>query len=370
MCPYITSLGTATPPYRFEQDDIANYLVRHNGGNNSIDQRKIRWLFKKTGIQQRYSVLPDFTHQEKDKQLFTSTNGSPPPSTRKRMQQYHQHALPLAKTAIENCLASSNTSSADITHLITVSCTGLYAPGLDVDLIKQLNLPSTIHRTSINYMGCYAAINALKVADNITRAHPSAHVVIISIELCSLHFQEAQDYDNLLATALFGDGAAAALVEPKPSSTNKAFGLSTFYADIIPDSEEDMAWTIGDFGFELTLSATVPQQLKQGLQQLNHHLLPTSTIHQSSPDFFAIHPGGKEILKTCEEELHISPHENRYAYQILEEFGNMSSPTILFILEKIWKSLKSQDHGKKALGASFGPGLTLESMLLTIHYET
>jgi predicted naringenin-chalcone synthase len=176
----------------------------------------------------------------------------------------------------------------------------MYAPGLDIDLIKSLDLDTTVHRTSINYMGCYAAINALKNAHYICQADSSANVLIVCLELCSLHFQQSQQTEELLATALFGDGAAAALVTAQNSSLS--LEIESFYSDIIPDSEEEMAWTIGDFGFELQLSAYVPDILQKGLVQLQENLFEKGALQPQAIDQYALHPGGKRILEACEQQ--------------------------------------------------------------------
>jgi len=256
--------------------------------------------------------------------------------------------------------AMHTVGSKEITHLVVVSCTGLYAPGLDIDLIKALGLRPDIQRTCINFMGCYAAFNALKLANSFCGNQADAKVLIICTELCSLHFQNANTQDNLLANALFGDGSASLIVEGKPG---KGLNLKPeiFHCDLLTDGEEHMAWTVGDLGFEMRLSSYVPDIIRGGIRALTAKLLNGIDVN-----YFAIHPGGKRILEVIEKELGISHNQNAHAYNVLKNYGNMSSATVIFVLEELCKNLNGVDHNKKILSFAFGPGLTMESMLLSV----
>ena len=256
----------------------------------------------------------------------------------------------------------------EITHVIIVCCTGMYAPGLDIDLVKKLQLPTTVLRTSINFMGCYAAFNAFKIADAFCKVDEEAKVLIVCTELCSLHFQKTPSEDNLICNALFGDGAAAVLVE---GNTNASLRLKpeNFCSDLAFEGEGDMAWAIGDLGFEMKLSSYVPSIIKGGILKLTKNLLDKISKNVSDIRFFAIHPGGRKILESIEEELGINRCQNEPAYHVLKNYGNMSSPTILFVLQEIIRKLTPGDHGEHILGFAFGPGLTLESMILKIEMD-
>lgn len=360
---FITAIGTATPAHQFSQSVIADFMVRAM----QLDEpaaKKLRALYRATGIESRYSVLPDYG-KTGDYEFYANTKDlSPMPSTKKRLEFFRKHAVALSKESALNAInGSANVAAKDITHLIVVSCTGMYAPGLDIDLVKALGLRPDVQRTCINFMGCYAAFNALKLADSFCGNDSEAKVLIICTELCSLHFQNENTQDNLLANALFGDGSASLLVEGK---ARKGLNLKPeiFRCDIAPNGEEDMAWTVGDLGFEMKLSAYVPDIIQSGIKELTNKLLGSGKI--SDITYFAIHPGGKKILEVIEKELGLSHEQNAHAYGVLKKYGNMSSPTVVFVLKELCRNLNGVDHNKRILSFAFGPGLTMESMVLSV----
>jgi predicted naringenin-chalcone synthase len=366
---YITAIGTATPRYQFSQSAIADFMIRAMQLDES-DARKLRALYRATGIESRYSVLPDYG-KTGDYEFYSNTvDLSPLPSTRKRLELFRKHAVSLSCEAALRALNASDQKidPKEITHLIVVSCTGLYAPGLDIDVIKSLGLRADIQRTCINFMGCYAAFNALKLADSFCGNQPDAKVLIICTELCSLHFQNENTQDNMLANALFGDGSASVIVEGR---TRKGLNLKPeiFRCDLAmngDDDEDDMAWTVGDLGFEMKLSAYVPDIIQRGIKDLTTKMLSNISKDLSDVTYFAIHPGGKRILEVIEAELGVTKAQNVYAYDVLRKYGNMSSPTVVFVLQELCRNLNGVDHNKKILSFAFGPGLTLESMLLSV----
>lgn len=344
---------------------IADFMVRAMQLNEE-DARKLRSLYRVTGIETRYSVLSDYGKKEGFDFYSNTETLEPFPSTKQRLEVYRKHSLELSVQAIENCLSKvSGFDKKSITHLIVVSCTGMYAPGLDIDLVKSLGLSSSVQRLCINFMGCYAAFNGLKLADTYCKADPDAHVLVVCTELCSIHFQKSNTEDNMLANALFADGSAALLVE---SSPRKGLNLKPvgFYCDLASDSERDMAWTVGDLGFEMRLSSYVPDVIRGGIKKLTHSLLTSLAKNQNDVTYYAIHPGGKKILEAIESELGLTKEQNKHAYHVLKNYGNMSSPTVLFVLNELSKNLNGVDSGKTILSFAFGPGLTLESMLLEV----
>ena len=362
---YITSIGTANPNFRFQQQAIANFMVK--AMNLKVDEaRKLRALFRATGIETRSSVLSDYG-REIGFEFFTDNELVEPfPSTRQRMEVFKKQALDLSLAAVRQCRERiPSLEIKEITHLIVVSCTGMYAPGLDIDLVKALGLNSSVSRTCINFMGCYAAFNALKLADLFCTNKKDAKVLMICTELCTIHFQKENTENNMLANALFADGSAALLVEAQP---RKGINLTpiAFHCDLATEGEQDMAWTVGDWGFEMKLSTYVPDVIRSGIKKLTQSLLAQLSLNLSDVSYFAIHPGGKKILEVIEQELNVAKDSNRYAYSVLKNFGNMSSPTVLFVLNAIWNDLAAMDKGKKILSFAFGPGLTLESMLLQV----
>lgn len=361
---YITSIGIANPEHCFSQETIANFMVKAMQ-LDSDGERKLRALYRATGIETRSSVLTDYG-KAKDFDFYPNDISSAYPSTMQRMELFRKFAPALSAAAVQDCLRRiSNFEKSEITHLIVVSCTGLYAPGLDIDLVKRLGLNTSVQRTCINFMGCYAAFNAIKLADTIAKGNANAKVLVVCTELCSIHFQHENSEDNLLANSLFADGSAAVLIESKPRRGINLRPLS-FYADLALHGEEAMAWKIGDLGFEMRLSSYVPEVIRTGIKSLTQSLLGALEKKISEVDFFAIHPGGKKILEVIETELALSKKQNHHAYEVLRQHGNMSSPTVLFVLHHLMKQLGPSDHGKTILSFAFGPGLTLESMLLAV----
>ncbi|MEO7992363.1 MAG: type III polyketide synthase [Chryseolinea sp.] len=362
---FITAFGTANPSHQFSQAALADFMVRSMQLNHD-DERKLRTIFRATGIDHRYSVLADYG-KSKDFDFYPNTSDFEPfPSTKQRLEAFRNYALPLSLAAIEKIKTAVSIDLQNITHLIVVSCTGMYAPGLDIDLIKALNLSTTIQRTCITFMGCYAAFNALKVADAYCRADANSKVLIVCTELCSLHFQKEPTDNNLLANALFADGSAAVLVEANSEQPIK-LSLEQFHNDLAPEGEHDMAWCVGDLGFEMKLSAYVPGIIQSGIQQLTNSLLKKISKELQDIKYVAVHPGGKKIVEVIEQQLSLSKEQNRHALDVLRHYGNMSSPTVLFVLNEIFKNLSSADDGERILSLAFGPGLTLESMVLKIH---
>lgn len=364
----ITAIGTANPAHRFEQSRIADFMV------NAMqlapyDSRRLQAIFKASGIDYRYSVLEDYG-LDKDYTFYANSKDFEPfPSTAKRMAFFRENALDLSFKAVQNMLLTiPGFNLKDISHLIIVCCTGMYAPGLDIDLVKKLGLATSVQRTGINFMGCYGAFNALKVADAICKADETAKVLMVCTELCSLHFQKEPTDDNLISNALFADGSAAVLIEGKASASLR-LTLERFCNDLASEGEGDMAWCIGDLGFEMKLSTYVPAIIRSGILKLTGTLLDEIGKNLTDIRYFAIHPGGRKILESIEQALGISRSQNQPAYHILQQYGNMSSPTILFVLQEIMRELSTRDQEERILCFAFGPGLTLESMIVKIEME-
>ncbi|MFD1142044.1 type III polyketide synthase [Larkinella insperata] len=366
MDSYITAIGTAVPRYGFSQAQIASFMAEALQFDER-NRRKLQTLYRLTRIDRRHSVLPDYGTSPGEYTFFPNTPDLEPfPTVGQRMDIYRKEALPLALAAIEDLYPIGK--AVQPTHLITVSCTGMYAPGLDIDLIEALNLPTTLHRTAINFMGCYGAFNALKTADAFVRADPSARVLVVCLELCTLHFQKKTDDDQLLSNALFADGAAAVLIEAQPERQYPApaFRMRTFFCDLWPDGKKDMGWIINDHGFEMTLTSDVPTVIQHGIGKALSRLLEHSGLAIQDITHYALHPGGRKILEVIEEQLGIDSHENRFAYEVLRQYGNMSSATVLFVLKAIRNHLLTEPQTGNILSCAFGPGLTLESMILEI----
>lgn len=326
------------------------------------ENRKVKFLYHQGGIDTRYSVIPDYSAPASSWQFYNPTEDLEPfPNLEKRMQWYQCYAVPLSLDAIRACM--ENFSDHSITHLITVSCTGMSAPGLDLRLLELLELPTNIFRTSVNFMGCYGAIHALKIADAFCKCDRRANVLIICTELCTLHFQKEPTLDNITSSMLFADGAAAVLV----TGDEKAEGLKidTFYSNISLKGKKDMAWELSSRGFQMLLSSEVSNIIKEDFDSIVREALKKANLGMKDITQWAIHPGGKKILKTVSETLGLANEQLQICYDVLRDYGNMSSPTILFVLEKIMKGIKKKTS-ENIFGAAFGPGLTVETFILSI----
>jgi predicted naringenin-chalcone synthase len=366
MSSCISAIGIANPVNRFNQSRIYQFMANASG-LDATNRARLKSIYDHSGIEHRYSVISDFGTDNLDEFTYfaPSVNLEPFISTQQRMQLYQREAVNVAENAARNCLADLPTATLSlITHLITVSCTGMYAPGLDIDLVERLGLKTSTERTCINFMGCYGAINALKTADYICRASSQAKVLIVSVELCTLHFQKENTLDNWVANSLFSDGAAAVLIEHslQTSTSNISLELKHFYTELLPEASKEMGWYIGNTGFEMKLTSRVTRQIKKNISAVTHRLMESADMAFNQIDAFAIHPGGRKILEAVEEALELPEESNDLAYQVLREYGNMSSATILFVLKKLLdRTVKRDQH---ILSFAFGPGLTMEGMVL------
>jgi len=362
----IIAIGTANPKYKRLQAETAD-LIAIGLNLKPAERRLLKSVYRATGIDERYSVLSDYCKSPGEFEFFPNTADVPFPGTAARMNIYKENALGLALSSIEDCLSRvNNFMISEITHLITVSCTGMYAPGIDIEIVHKLNLDSSTKRTAINFMGCYGAFNAIKVADAICKSEPDSTVLIVCVELCTIHFQKSMDIDNIISNSIFADGAAAILLQSAPKH-KKYFTLKSFHNDLLPQTSKEMAWHIGDQGFDIVLSTYVPDIIQAGIETFIKNLLNRYDLTLSDIDLYAIHPGGLKILEACEAALNISKDNNKYSYQTLRSYGNMSSATILFVLKAIWDDINNQNHQKNIFSCAFGPGLTLESMILKTH---
>jgi predicted naringenin-chalcone synthase len=356
----IISIGTAVPAYCHQQIDILEFMQRVYA-NSEAEKRKLRYLYQQSGISQRYSVIPDYSRQVQDWKFYPQTeNLEPFPSLEQRMAVYNKQSPLLSIDAIRDCLRDVGHHH-EITHLITVSCTGMSAPGLDLQVMELMELEKNIFRTSINFMGCYAAIHALKLADALCVAKPGAQVLIVCTELCTLHFQQDPTIDNITSSLLFGDGSAAVLV-CADDSDKKGISISGFHSEVISKGKRDMAWELSSSGFLMTLSGYVPELIEEDFLEVVARSLKNSNLQLKDIDSWCIHPGGKRILEAIERSLGLSKEQLASSYQVLNQYGNMSSATILFVLKEL---LYSRQGGKNIFASAFGPGLTMETFTAT-----
>ncbi|MBL0048414.1 MAG: type III polyketide synthase [Bacteroidetes bacterium] len=363
----IFSISTAVPEFKHKQMDIFQFMkeVYHVSEN---EERSLKILYERSGIESRYSTIADYSLPPYKRTFYPTTQDLEPfPKLEERMEYFNHKALELSLEAIQKCMGS-DTQASDITDLITVTCTGISAPGLDILVMEALKLNSTINRTSVNFMGCYAAIHAMKQADAICKINPHAVVLVMCVELCTLHFQKEFDKDNIGANLLFADGASALLVtgEGQERIRNRnCLHIRDFYSEISLSGKSDMAWQIGGKGFLMTLSSYIPELIKVGIKSLVHNALLKLKLDTGQIKHWAIHPGGRKILEVIQNELQLSPSDLGASYLILKEYGNMSSPTILFVLNEIWERRVDWNGAQELIfGAGFGPGLTMETFVL------
>lgn len=352
----IVSIGTAVPAYRHSQMDILNFM-QDVYAVQEADKRKIRYLYSHSGINQRYSVIPDYSRSIQEWKFYPQTeNLEPFPTLEQRMALFNRHAPQLSVDAIRDCLRHQHDHK-KITHLITVSCTGMSAPGLDLQVMELMDFGKNIFRTSVNFMGCYAAIHALKIADAICRADASAQVLIVCTELCTLHFQREATPDNIASSLLFGDGSAAALV---CSNENELPGLQIdgFYSEVIPKGKRDMAWELSSSGFLMTLSGYVPDLIEEDFSAIVEKAIAREGLPAGAISHWCIHPGGKRILEGIHKSLELKEGDLSHSYDVLRDHGNLSSATILFVLKAMMQQEKKIG---RLFGAAFGPGLTVET---------
>ena len=357
----IISIATEVPSFKHEQNAIFEFADAIYS-KDPTESRKLNFLYKHSGISTRYSVIPDYGMPPADRKFYSSSPDLEPfPNLEKRMQWYADNAGDLSIKAIEKCI-NGKINKADITHLITVSCTGMSAPGLDIEIMEKMELMRNIFRTSVNFMGCYAAIHALKLADAICRSDEKANVIIVCTEFCTLHFQKEISIDNITSTLLFADGCAAVLMQPETSSW-KGISIKSFFSDVAFKGKTHMSWTLSSTGFLMTLSGYVPDLLKEDFNGLAEKALQHASANKDDITHWCIHPGGKKILEAIEKSMHLPTESLRYSYETLNDYGNMSSATILFVLKKILDELLSNNEPKpaKIFGAAFGPGLTMET---------
>jgi len=356
----IISIATSVPQFRHQQEDILHFMQGVYAMPDT-DKRKMRFLYHHSGIDIRYSVISDYSRPMSEWKFYPqSENLEPFPSIELRMAWYHKYAPKLSVEAIRKCL-DHKTREEDITHLITVSCTGMSAPGLDLQVMELMDLPRNIYRTSINFMGCYAAIHALKMGDMICRTEKNAKVLIVCTELCTLHFQRSTSIDNIASSLLFADGAAAVLMTSDEHPA-KGIRLDNFYGEVVPKGKKDMAWELSSTGFLMTLSGYIPDLISEDIESLVERALEKNNLSQKDITHWCIHPGGRKILETVSSRLKLQPEDLNHSYQVLRHFGNMSSPTILFVLKDMLHQL---DYHKtnNIFGLAFGPGLTMETFM-------
>jgi predicted naringenin-chalcone synthase len=357
----IRGLATALPRHSISQEQAAAAVSTFFCQTEEQAQR-LPVLFGRAGINSRYSVLLNGPPGELNWQTFYPPSTGPHdrgPKTSRRMEAYRHEAPALAFRAASQALEESSVTAKEIDHLITVSCTGFFAPGIDIQLVKRLGLPPTVQRTHVGFMGCHGALNGLQVASALTAADPKALVLMCAVELCTLHLHYGWNAQSVVPHALFADGAAALVATSDDRPTKRDWTVAATGSCLFPDSEHGMTWSIGDHGFEMTLSADVPDLLLSHLRSWMDRWLNDNQLTVGKIGSWAVHPGGPRILSAVGACLGIHSSALDVSTEVLSECGNMSSPTILFILHR----LRKQHAVRPCVAVAFGPGLVAEAAL-------
>lgn len=361
---YIHDIITKTPSQSVAQDKLRDF-IKSKYPDNRRAQAIIHRLYSQSGIETRHAVMDDLLSDEPDAIFNRMLTPGKAPSTQERNQIYIEGSKQLftnvAKSLLEN---NPEFKKEDITHVITASCTGFFAPGPAFEIVKQLGLAPTTERYHVGFMGCFAAFPILKMAKSFCENNPDTNVLVIATELCTLHQQHEVSIDNIISASVFADGSAGAIVssrEPK----NKGYRLDHFVSSIAYEGEGDMAWTIGDLGFNMVLSAYVPDIISARLEEVVQPIFDELSINKEDIKKWGVHPGGRAIIDKVEEALSLTEEQVISSRKILRKYGNMSSATVLFVLEDILKG--DLKDGDKVLPITFGPGLTIESGLFTYY---
>jgi predicted naringenin-chalcone synthase len=349
--PRIVAIETAVPPTVLAQQ-AARDIFAAQPGLSRLGVRLTTTAFDSSGIDERHTVVNAIADAS-DSPLVASDGIIRPASTGTRNALYAEHASPLALEAARRALDASGLTAGQVTHVVTASCTGFVSPGPDLALVTGLGLAPGTARLHVGFMGCSAAFPALRAADAVCRADPEAVVLVVCVELCTLHLGSSDEPEQIVAMSLFADGAAAAVVTSRPTA-GPALALDGFLTGVLPDSIDEMRWTIGDAGFVMHLSSKVPAHIGRGIRAALDPLLPEGP---DGVDAWAVHPGGRSIVDNVQEALELPDAAMAPTRGVLARYGNMSSPTVLFVL----RELLAERSSGTLCAMAFGPGLTLEA---------
>ncbi len=364
MATWIHRIETILPEFSFSQDAASARMQEWAADDRT--RRIIRVLYRQSGIERRHSVVTDFDGEARDGFFATGPDGARlGPGTGARNDLFARESrrlsVALARKLLDGC---PGIGPGGVTHVVTVSCTGFYNPGPDYYIVRELGLPLSTQRYHLGFMGCYAALPALRMAAQFCEANPEAAVLVMCLELCSLHLQLQAEDDYLLANSLFADGAAAALVSARePAPGQGAYRIGDFHSALVTDGEQDMAWRIGDHGFDIALSSYVPKLIGANIREFIEPSLASSGLAPGDVCTWAVHPGGKAIIDQVQAALGLAPDQVRTSREVLRDYGNMSSATILFVLRDILRRPPA-GPGDTVCAVAFGPGLTVEMALL------
>jgi len=363
MPAYIQHISTQTPGFTYSQSYLRERLK--SWAVDTKTKRLIHAIYGRSGIETRHGVNGDFIEGADASLYKTDADGAfVSPTTGQRNAVYAEAARPLAVDLARKTLAEATSfNKEEITHVVFASCTGFVNPGPEYHIIRELGLPQNVERYTLGFMGCYAAFPALRMAAQFCEANPSAVVLVMCLELCTLHMQNSSQPDNILANSLFADGAAAAIVSARaPARDQPAYKVRTFASALVPAGQGDMAWDIGDEGFNLVLSSYVPEIIGTNLRSALGSTFRQAQVGFEDIQEWAVHPGGRSILDKVESSLALCPEALEASRTVLRDYGNMSSATILFVLKELMDNAEAETATTCAM--AFGPGLTVETAVL------
>lgn len=372
MTARILSIGTAVPSTTLTQHEVRDFFVRQPGYDR-LAQRLVHAAFEASAIDTRHTVIDELAGgggTGADAMFVDADGRLLSPSTGARNAVYAGAAPALFAEAARDALAKAGVEASAVTHVVTASCTGFFAPGPDYRLVRDLGLPVTTERYHLGFLGCSAAFPALRAASRICAAQPEAVVLVVCGELCTLHIRGSGDPEQIVASSVFADGAGAAIVSAVSGlGRGASFDLSRFGTTLTSEGESDMVWIIGDEGFQMTLTAEVPRIIGREIRGAVERFLevtPGEDPGSWGVDAWAVHPGGRSVLDRVESGLGLGPQVLDASRTVLREAGNMSSATVLFILAAQLADDAVGD-GSRIAGLAFGPGLTVESALFVKH---
>jgi alkylresorcinol/alkylpyrone synthase len=343
------ALHTGVPDQCYSQDEITDFYVQLLDQQGSRRERAIRAIMNRSGVHSRYSVVPP------DYFLTSKT-------TQQRNDRYMEYAVPLGEQVIRAGLEQADIDPQQIGSFTVVSCTGFNIPGLDLLLAGRLGLPANLRRTCILGMGCYGAFPGIRRALESVQSKPDQLALVLTLEFCTLHLQFDDAAESVVSTSLFADGAAMAVIgKSSESSPMPKIIDSETYCDY--QTLDHMSFNVTDHGFRMYLSSYVPDVLAANICDFAEKLLARNGLHHRDIKFWAIHPGSQRIVEYIQQQLELSDEQTQFSFDILRDYGNMSSATVLFILERILQSGAPQP-GDYGVMTAFGPGLTMESMLI------
>ncbi len=361
---WLQHIETIVPETFYSQEQAS--IKMQEWQEDARTKRYIRAIYRKSGIEKRHSVIQNYDGQGADSFFMRGSTGKLiEPGTKRRNDIYARESMKLsvelARRTIKEC---PGIEPGEITHVITASCTGFYAPGPDFHIVRALSLPPSTQRYHLGFMGCYAALPALRMAEQFCRADPTATILVMALELCTLHLHLDPKEDTLMANSLFADGGGAAIVSSRePEGKGPRFRIEGFTSSLIPDGENDMAWEIGDRGFDMTLSSYVPRIIGENIRNIVEPVLNMQGTHLDDVSTWALHPGGKAIIDRVEASMGIQKEMIAPSREVLRRYGNMSSATIFFVLKEILRR-RTGSPCEEVCAITFGPGLTVEMALL------